>query len=254
MQQPADVLLIGDSMLRRLQVCNQPVKVWKFCYPGGTVEELHNHFPTEKLPGESFVGAVLINIGTNDISRSRGRIRTLDEVVHYLQSFVKRVSKMYPQAKVVFCSILPRMDLDDQRVKNVNFKMSAFMSDFSVRFSYFDCSKAFRDDEGHAIRDYFRNSAEDVVHLSSSGTQVQQDEFNRYFTRMRGMIQANEVDCTKLMWQSEWEYFNMWNVKNIHVRVNPYCERKRITNFTDVDYSAIKQIERNQSTNKQWTV
>ena len=104
---PQDVLLVGDSMLRRLQVNNQPVRVWKFCYPGGTAEDLHDHFPTEKLPGESLIGAVLVNIGTNDLSRSRGRARTLDEVTHYLQSLMKRLTKMYPQAKVVYCSILP---------------------------------------------------------------------------------------------------------------------------------------------------
>ena len=252
--QPSDVLLVGDSMIRRLQICNQPVRVWKFCYPGGTAEDLHNHFPAEKLPGESMIGAVLVNLGTNDLSRSRGRIRTFEEVVHYLQSFVKRLMKMYPQAKVVFCSILPRMDLDDQRVLKVNSKMAAFMSGFSVRLSYFDCSKAYRNAAGNVVREYFRDTAEDAVHLSNSGTQVQQDVFNQYFNRLPGIIQSNEVDCKKLLWQSEWEYFNLWNVKNVHVRLNPYCERKRITNFDNGQYMSVKRNEQKQSTNKIWIV
>ena len=251
---PTDVLLIGDSMIRRLQVCNQPLRIWKFCYPGGTAEDLHNHFPTENLPGEANIGAVLINLGTNDLSRSRGRIRTFGEVIHCLQVFVKRISKMYPQAKVVFCSILPRMDLDDQRVIDVNHRMNSFMRNFSPRFSFAEMSEAYRDSDSKAKREYFRDTAEDVVHLSDSGTQVQQDLFNRYFTHLKERINVNPVDCSKLMWQSEWEYFNMWNVKTADVRKNSYCERKLITNFDEVQYQAVKENEKNQSTNKIWNV
>ena len=249
---PTDVLLIGDSMIRRLQICNQPLRVWKFCYPGGTAEELHDHFPTEKLPGESMIGAILVSLGTNDLSRSRGRIRTFEEVVHYLQFFIKRMAKMYPQAKVVYCSILPRMDLDDQRVVRVNSRMFAFMREFSSRFSHFDCSKAYRTADNHVIREYFRDTAVDVVHLSNSGTQVQQDVFNQYFIRLRESLLEDPIDVSKLMWQSEWEYFNMWNVKNANVRSNPYYERKRITNFDATQYQAVKNHEKKQSTNKIW--
>ena len=254
LSKPTDVLLIGDSMIRRLQVNHQPVRVWKFCYPGGTAEDLHDHFPTEKLPGESMVGAVLINVGTNDISRSRERVRTVDEVVSYLQSFVKRLTKMYPQAKVVYCSILPRMDLDDERVEVVNIRMFSFMRGFTSKSSFFDYTGPYRNADQSAVREYFRDTAEDVVHLSSSGTQVQQDVFNQYFSRLVSLIRDNRVDCTKLMWQSEWEYFNMWNVKTVNVRVNSYLERKRITNFDDAHYQSVQAHEKSQSTNKIWTV
>lgn len=251
---PSDVLLIGDSMIRRLQVNKQPVRVWKFCYPGGTAEDLHDHLPTEKLPGESMIGAVLINLGTNDLSRSRERVRTMDEVTHYLQSLVKRITKMYPQAKVVYCSILPRMDLDDERVDVINTRMFSFMRGFASKSSFFDYTGPYRDADQKIVREYFRDTAEDVVHLSSSGTQVQQDVFNQYFVRLIALMQDNRVDCTKLMWQSEWEYFNMWNVRTKNVRVNPYLERKRITNFDISHYHVIQTHEKTQSTNRIWKV
>ena len=76
---PSDVLIVGDSMIKRLQVYGHPVNLWKFCYPGGTAEEMNCHISTEKLPGEALIGAVLINMGTNDLSRSRNRIRTLSK-------------------------------------------------------------------------------------------------------------------------------------------------------------------------------
>ena len=251
---PVDVLLVGDSTIRRLQVNNQPIRVWKFCYPGGTAEELHNHFPTEKLPGESLIGAVLINIGTNDLSRSRERVRTVDEVVSYLQFLVKRLTKMYPQAKVVYCSILPRMDIDDERVTITNNRMFSFMRSFNPKSSFFDYTGPYRHADQSVVREYFRDTAEDLVHLSSSGTQVQQDLFNHYFIRLKSLMQQNKVDCTKLMWQSEWEYFNLWNVKTSSVKTSSYLERKKITNFDERHYQTIREHERAQSTNRIWAV
>ena len=251
---PTDVLLISDSMLKRLQVNHQPVRVWKFSYPGGTAQELHDHFPSEKLPGEALVGVVFVNVGTNDLSRSRDRIRTTSEVLHYLQMFLKRLMKMYPQSKVVFCSILPRLDIDDERVVIVNRKMAAFARHFSSRLEFYDCSDVFRRPDQSIIREYYRDTEEDVVHLSDSGTQVQQDVFNQYFAGVKDLVSRNTVDLTKLMWQSEWEYFNMWNVKTSSVRASPYLSRKLITNFTPTQYQEVKQMELKQSTNKIWTV
>ena len=247
-KKPTDVLLIGDSMIKRLQVDNQPVRVWKFSYPGGTAQELHDHFPSEKLPGEALVGVVFTNIGTNDLSRSRDRVRTVAEVLQYLQFFLKRLLKMYPQSKVVFCSILPRLDLDDERVVAVNQKMAAFTRTFSRQLEFQDFSRVFRGQNRNAIREYYRDTEEDVVHLSSSGTQVQQDVFNRYFNGVSELVAGNLVDLSKLMWQSEWEYFNMWNIKTSSVRENPYLTRKRITNFTEAHYREVKRLEKLQST------
>ena len=253
-KKPTDVLLIGDSMIKRLQVNNQPIRIWKFSYPGGTAQELHDHFPSEQLPGEALIGVVFVNVGTNDLSRSRDRIRTTAEVLQYLQMFLKRLLKMYPQSKVVFCSILPRLDLDDDRVILVNRKMAAFTRTFSNQLEFQDFSHVFRGLDRAAIRDYYRDTAEDVVHLSSSGTQVQQDVFNRYFNGVLELVANNSVDLSKLMWQSEWEYFNMWNIKTSNVRENPYLARKRITNFTEAHYQEIKRLEKLQSTNKIWTI
>ena len=93
---PQDVLLIGDSMIRNLNVYGHPQRVWKYCYPGATVEELHTHILTEILPGEASVGAVVVNVGTNDVSRSRSRFRSVKEVFECIKLFLIRLSRMYP--------------------------------------------------------------------------------------------------------------------------------------------------------------
>ena len=56
-QRPRDVLIVGDSMIKRLQVYGHEMRIWKFCYPGGLAEAMNCHIPTEKLPGEALVGA-----------------------------------------------------------------------------------------------------------------------------------------------------------------------------------------------------
>ena len=250
---PKDVLLIGDSMLRKIQISGHPLRIWKFCYPGATAEELHRHILTEKLPGEAYVGVVLLHIGTNDISRSRGQIRTTKEVLSSLQMLLLRIAKMYPQALIYFMGILPRLDCDNVRVQTVNSAMRTFAARRDLRYCYRSFSAAFQDVKRPSlqttpIKNYFRDSEEDVVHLSHSGTQVFQDLFNRFFQDLPSRIERNKVENSHLMWQSEWERFNYWNLKTPSVRKSSYLERKRLTNFTMKQYEEIQSNEMAQKT------
>ena len=255
---PNDILLIGDSMLRKIQIQGQPNHIWKFCYPGATADELHRHILTEKLPGEASIGAVVINIGTNDLSRSRGRVRTISEVLEVLQLFLLRLSKMYPQAVICFIGILPRLDCDEQRAFDVNNKMCDFIAQrlsLSRRYCYRNFSSAFYDYEWPGptrkpIKSYYRNTPEDTVHLSHSGTQVFQDCYNRFFNHLNKKLENRNVDLSMLMWQSEWERFNYWNLKTPSVRKSPYLERKRLTNFTSKQSEEISANEQVQKTNQ----
>ena len=130
LSRPQDVLFVGDSMIKNFQVDSHPVRIWKYSYPGATAEDLHNHFMTEKLPGEALIGAVLISIGTNDLSRSRNRFRTEREVIRCLKLFTMKLAKMYPQADIIFSSILPRVDYDNDSVTNINSAMRRFILAF----------------------------------------------------------------------------------------------------------------------------
>ena len=251
---PQDVLMIGDSMLKRFQVYGHRQTVWKFCYPGATAEELHNHILTEKLPGEARVGAVLINVGTNDLSRSRGRIRTTNEVFEFISKFVLRLANMYPQAEIVYLGILPRLDCDNDRAHAMNVRMNMFMNRQSKRFTSLLYSDLFQDTKypGPTFvpkSEYYRNLSDDVVHLSDSGTQVQQDVLNNYLVRINKRLQTKQVDCTQLMWQLEWERFNEWNLKTPSVRASNYLIGKRITNFTPAKYDEVLKVEETQKTN-----
>ena len=250
---PSDVLFIGDSMLRKIQISHQPVKIWKFCYPGGTADDLHRHILYEKLPGEAQIGAVVVNIGTNDLSRSRDRVRTTKEILSVLKSFLLRLSKMYPQAIIYFIGILPRLDCDDVRVIKINNAVCDFMSSRPSRYHYHNFSSAFSELQWPGpvripIKNYYRNTDEDVVHLSHSGTQVFQDCYNRFFTRLQTMIEEHKIDLSMIMWQSEWERFNYWNLKTPYLKRSPYLDRKRLTNFTTVQYDEILSVEQSQKT------
>lgn len=252
-KKPSDVLIIGDSMMKRLQVYGHVVRVWKFCYPGGTAEEMNCHIPTEKLPGEALIGAVIVSMGTNDLSRQRNRIRTINEVFESMKNLIKRMAALYPQAVIVFTSILPRMDYDHVRVMTFNRKFRSYMDSLGPRFETFDYADdflkvVFPGPRRIPINEYFRDLDEDSVHLSDSGTQVQQDAFNRYLTSLKVMINDNKVDLKTLMWQSEWDRFNFWNLKTPNIHPNKYLVEKRITNFTLKQHMEVLENETKQKT------
>ena len=250
-QRPSDILVVGDSMIKRLQVYGHGSKVWKFCYPGGTAESMNGHIPTEKLPGEALIGAVIINAGTNDISRSRGRIRTTKEVFEAVKLLILRMASLYPQALIVFVSILPRLDYDHDRAMNVNKKLLEYIGTLSQRFDYLDYSNDFLKTIFPGPRkvplvEYYRNFENDTVHLSDSGTQVQQDAFNRFFGMIKNMIRRLPMDRTKLMWQSEWDRFNFWNFKTANICKDKYLTEKRLTNFTVKQHMEVLELEKKQ--------
>ena len=254
-ERPKDVLFVGDSMIKRLQVYGHPQRIWKLCYPGGTAEELLSHILTETLPGESRVGAVMLNIGTNDVSRSRGRIRTEDEVLESLKKLVLRFAKMYPQALVIYISILPRVDCDNVRVQRINQKMREFMKSRGPFYDVFDFSHIFQKMDyptglHQVVQEYYRNTLQDEVHLSDSGTQVQQDVFNRYFIKLDARLNQLNIDLSKLMWQEEWERFNYWNLKTPYLKKSIYLDGKRLTNFTVSQRSEILSNESSQMLHK----
>ena len=240
---PTDVLFIGDSMIKNFQVYGHPVRVWKFSYPGATAEALHDHFLTEDLPGEILVGTVMISLGTNDLSRSRDRYRTLDEVYRYLRFFVLRVAKMYPYASIVFSSILPRVDCDNERVKTINSAMQRFMLRRERRYQYYDCYNFFLNPNGQVNLDYYRDSKDDSVHLSDSGTQVYQDVLNRLMVQFYRNMMSCTVDCKLLLWQKNWEYYNMFYVKGPGTLKNAKLDKKRITNYTSVQHAELLAYE-----------
>ena len=248
---PKDVLLIGDSMIKRVQVYGHVQRVWKFCYPGATAETMHNHIMTEKLPGEAQVGCVMINVGTNDLSRSRGRIRCSNEVFETIKFLILRMGALYPQARITFVGILPKLDCDNERVLKMNVDIKIFLRTLDARYDVFDYSHTFLRTvyPGRTkvvMREYFRDLKTDTVHLSDSGTQVQQDAFNRYFALIDQSLDRRTVDLKQIMWQSEWERFNYWNLKTPKVRHSSYMESRRITNFTSHQYDEITRNELQQ--------
>ena len=99
---------------------NFPHKIWKFSYPGGRAQEMINHLPCERLPGESRIRDIILHVGTNDVSRERGIKNTISDIETYLTKLIDLLSKMYPQARMIYSCILPRMDNDHSRTIQVN--------------------------------------------------------------------------------------------------------------------------------------
>ena len=79
-----------------------------------------NHLPCECLPGESRIRDIILHVGTNDVSRERGIKNTISDIETYLTKLIDLLSKMYPQARIIYSCILPRMDNDHSRTIQVN--------------------------------------------------------------------------------------------------------------------------------------
>ena len=79
-----------------------------------------NHLPRERLPGESRIRDIILHVGTNDVSRGRGINNTISDIETYLTKLIDLLSKMYPQARIIYICILPRMDNDHSRTVQVN--------------------------------------------------------------------------------------------------------------------------------------
>ena len=79
-----------------------------------------NHLPCECLPGESRIRDIILHVGTNDVSRERGIKNTISDIETYLTKLIDLLSKMYPQARIIYSCILPRMDYDHSRTIQVN--------------------------------------------------------------------------------------------------------------------------------------
>ena len=102
-----------------------------------------NHLPCECLPGESRIRDIILHVGTNDVSRERGIKNTISDIETYLTKLIDLLSKMYPQARIIYSCILPRMDNDHSRTIQVN-TVSHIMTHMRLSFS---CLKFYSGDE-----------------------------------------------------------------------------------------------------------
>ena len=181
----------------------------------------------------------------------------MSEVFESIKLLLNRMSAMYPQALIVYTSILPRLDIDNGRVADVNRMVKEYIFTLDMRFEALDCYDDFMETvfpgpKKVPIKEYFRmfnrNGEDDAVHLSDSGTQVQQDAYNRFFGQIKDMIRRLPIDRSALMWQTEWDRFHYWNLKTPSIVPNEYLRRKRLTNFTAKQYDELLKIEEKQKT------
>ena len=76
-----------------------------FCKPGATIYRLRTFIKELVLVPEETVDCVVLQVGTNDLSKS-----VWDVCVNHYKQLYFLVRETFPNAIIVFCSILPRWD------------------------------------------------------------------------------------------------------------------------------------------------
>lgn len=244
--EPKDILLIGDSMISKLKTDNFPHKIWKFSYSGGRAQEMLNHLPCERLPGESRIRDIILHAGTNDVSRARGLKNTVSDIETYLTKLIDLLSKMYPQARIIYSCILPRMDNDHNRTIQVNTIMKSKILNENKQelFDFRDFCGHYSEQCSNTLQNvpnsrFFRNSQNDKVHFSDEG----KDLFQSLFFYLVGELSATQrtFQLEDLMWQRDWDQWRFQNFPD--AKPTEYLSNKLLTNFTDSVHQELLEYE-----------
>merc|ERR1712227_613643 len=116
---PDGILFIGDSMIRNFDADNSP-NVLLFSYPGITAGDLNKEMTEcEYMPPPSRIGMVILHVGSNDASRTR-EDKTVEDCCDVIMKCVETLREFYPAAKLWVSAILPRLDDDQPRARQIN--------------------------------------------------------------------------------------------------------------------------------------
>lgn len=187
----SSVLLIGDSMIKMINPEHMEVesrkklplsKVFSYSYPGITGQKLYDCLLTENLPN-SKISLVICHVGTNDASTEREH-RTVNEIVHMITKVLNYMKTIYPQARIIFSAIIPRLDGFQERATLINQSVSKVCKE-EERLSFFNLSHKFLNENeriacnNNCNKELYRFTAEnpDYVHLSEEGVRVLQKSF-----------------------------------------------------------------------------
>lgn len=156
-----------------------------FSYPGINSAKLNDVLRTEVLPPPDNISLIIIHVGTNDASVSRGE-RSPKEICDSIIQVMKYIREIYPSARVQFSNILKRFDADDYRGVEINNYMERFVKNDKKKplptgvknpYGYYDIREIFEkksadldnDEELFRYGDTKDTDREDVVHLSAKG-------------------------------------------------------------------------------------
>jgi lysophospholipase L1-like esterase len=149
-------LLLGDSIIQRLNPKGLLTSVHKHAIPGGTIKDVLNDIHSFNL---CHFNTVILYIGGNDLSRTTDHELT-EELYDQLLALIKASN---PSIKTVVCKLAPRGDVDVSILNMIIDRLAAHHSWVSV----VDIFSDFYDNNGNLQMRFI--GQQDHVHPSPSG-------------------------------------------------------------------------------------
>lgn len=182
-----EVLMLGDSMLRNMNVDAFGRTVHLFSYPGITIGQLIVQIKNDIMPPPNKIGAVFLHCGTNNASTVKAKM-SITQSSKEMEHCVETLCKFYTHAKIVVSAILPRNDAENLRAMDINNlieqwcvpQKQVFYVDFCGEFATTKNSEKY----AHLFRfERTKNNPDpaqvDTIHLSEKGVekfQVKNDD------------------------------------------------------------------------------
>ncbi|CAG5113712.1 Oidioi.mRNA.OKI2018_I69.chr2.g7802.t1.cds [Oikopleura dioica] len=187
-----EVLLIGDSIIQRINCEQFKNTTWFYSYPGLDMEKIRHELENKViLPPPSKIGVVYVNVGTDEITylQKTNQEPTSKIFSPNLIGVISVVRKLYRGSIVLCGSILPRLDDWNPRLREINLLTKEFVANAnSNQLQFVDMWLMFEDkvDLYRQKTDYTRNDCrrEDTrsskVHLNEKGALLFQRELKRH--------------------------------------------------------------------------
>jgi len=215
---PKGTLLIGDSMIRLINPDEFEKELFLFSYPGIMANDLDDLLSSEYLPPPSRVGTVILHVGANNASTDREN-QTIQTASKNVCNCIDTLAEFYPGAKLWYSAILPRLDKDHDRAKEINQAVHKYCKtfeplilqfvDFSIDFYQNAKRNGALDDVKKELYRYSEGHTDDTVHLGVEGNKVLKELFENLMAHNDRERAGEKVDNELLIDQEE---FDEWRV------------------------------------------
>ena len=191
-----EVLMIGDSMIRNINVDAFGQTVHLFSYPGITTGQLIVQIKNDVYPPPSKIGYVFVHCGTNNASTQRQNM-SITQSAKEMEHCIETLMKFYTHAKIIVSAILPRNDVENLRAMDINELVLNYCVEikqvvFCDFCSLFDVRKRPKEFSDLFRYELTKNNPDpeqiDTVHLSERGVEKFQNCIKQQLERVTKVI------------------------------------------------------------------
>ncbi|CBY16040.1 unnamed protein product [Oikopleura dioica] len=251
---PGKCLIIGDSMLQKVNPEGWDHEAYYFAYSGIKAKQLTQQIKIEVLPPPKDIGVIFLHVGTNNVStradlKEREDVVEPPEIAEDIMNVVDTLRKHYEYAHITVSAILPRLDPwklgDLDRVNSINGELKRSVNNSYLKnLKFVDFSEHFISNwkiRKECYRFFYERQLDepDLCHLSDDGNVRLNETLKSYLAGTMHEMRSKWPRDAKIIGQREWEEFRR---RTFRSRDNP---RFKYTNYLPSQKSYDRYIKSN---------